>query len=152
MIRIQCCDIITEFTHAQLFAAFTIKNSDIGAKASRNNGGITAGITRTDNHHMTTMSCRQATEQDAVATVLALQQGGANLYCHTPCHITHRRKQRQLFIDHHGFEGDCCQAGLEQVFGQLRDSGQVQVGEQNMIRPQQGVLCHDRLLYLDDQG
>ena len=79
------------------------------------------------------------------------QRMGADLDRHPAGNFTHRREKREdAALELHRFVAD----GLHQVAHQRTSQrfvrGKVQVGEEELIRPQQFVLARDRFLDFDD--
>ena len=91
-------------------------------------------------------------EQHTATAVVALEVVGADLGRHAPGHLAHRRQQRQrAVLELHGLVGQRRGAGGEQGLGHLGVGGQVQVGEQHQVGPEEAELGRLRLLDLDHQ-
>ena len=81
-----------------------------------------------------------------------LQQVGPHLGRQPPGDFAHRRQQRQAAVFQlHGFVGNGSGAGLQQGLSHLGIGGQVQVGEQHHVVPQEAEFLALRLLHLHHQ-
>ena len=92
-----------------------------------------------------------AAEQHAAAALLLLEIMGADLDRHPPGDLAHRLQQRQrAVIGGHRLIGDAGRARRDQALGLLGIGREVEIGEEQVARLEQGDLLRLRLLHLHD--
>ena len=129
-----------------------VDDGDIGAQPGRHHCRVGADGAAADNHHRRRLDAGDAAEQLAAAAVDLFQMVRAGLHRQSPGHLGHRRQQRQAAIGRgDGFIGDAGGAGGDQVARQLGIGREVEIGEEQLSRPQQRPLRRLGLLHLDDQ-
>jgi hypothetical protein len=113
---------------------------------------VGAGDAAADDHHAPRRDAGHAAEEDAGPAVLLLQAHGAHLDRHASGDLAHGPEQGQAALGGgHGLVGDGRGAGVHESFGLARIRGQVEVGEERVVRPEPGALLGLRLLDLHDQ-
>ena len=128
-----------------------VDDPGVGAHAHGDVRRMGTDHTAADNDDFRRVHAGHAAEQDPLAALHLLQAVGAGLHGETPGHFGHGRQQRQAAEGGcHGLVGDADCAACHQILGLLGIRGQVQVGEQNLIRLQHGPLVRLWLLHLDD--
>ncbi|MNW52341.1 hypothetical protein D3C74_298570 [compost metagenome] len=76
---------------------------------------------------------------------------GADLYGHSPCHFTHRRKQRKTsIVQLNGLISDGCYTLLCKGTCQFRLRSQMQIGKEDQPVAKIWIFLRQRFLYLDD--
>ncbi|MNZ44128.1 hypothetical protein D3C78_617520 [compost metagenome] len=129
-----------------------VEDGHLGAEADGHRRGMTADHAAADDHHLARRHPRHAAEQHAPSATGLLQTMGADLDRHAPGHLRHRRQQRQAPAGvGDRLVGDAAGAAGQQLVGLRPIRGQVQVGEQGVLRAQVDALGGQRLLDLDDQ-
>ncbi|RYD85053.1 MAG: hypothetical protein EOP61_39310, partial [Sphingomonadales bacterium] len=84
---------------------------------------------------------RHAAEQQPTAALGLHQRIGANIDRHAACDLAHRLKQRQApGLVRHGLVGDAGGAGFHQRFGLRLVCGEVEIGEERMVRLEHRAL------------
>jgi hypothetical protein len=89
-----------------------------------------------------------AAQQHALAAGRSHQRRGAHLDGEAACNFGHRGEQRQRTAFLHGFVGDGGDARVDELPGQFRLGGKVQVGEEDQALAEAVVLGLDGLLDL----
>ena len=92
-----------------------------------------------------------APEQHPAAAAVLAEKVTADQDGHAPRDLAHRLQQRQPVIDLDGFIGQCRDSRAHERFRQLTAGGQVQVGEEELARAQEGVFGWQRLFDLHHQ-
>src|SRR6185437_12829928 len=120
-----------------------------GAGADRHLGGVGADDAAAEDEHARGRHAGHAAEQQAAAAVAALQVLGSHLHGQAPGHLAHGFEQRQAAARaFDGFVADGGDLALQQLFGQIGQRGEMEVGEQQQAGAEEAVLGLDRRLDL----
>jgi hypothetical protein len=104
-----------------------------------------------EHHHACRRHPGHPPDQDAAPAIEALQRLPRRLDGEAARHLAHRRKQRQVPARvGHRLVGDGADARFDQPLRLSRIGGKVQIGEQDLPRPEPFPLLLLRLLHLDD--
>ena len=114
--------------------------------------GVPAHRASAQHHHPSRAHAGAAPHQDAAAAMGLLQQVRPHLGRQPAGDLAHRRQQRQAAVlELHGFVGDGGGSRLQQSPAHLRVGGQVEIGEEHQVGPQEAELLRLRLLHLHHQ-
>ena len=116
------------------------ENGHVRAEALGHARGVDARGAAADDDHLARQHARHAAEQHAAAAVVLSQEIAAHEHAHAPGDLAHRLEQRQAAVHLDGFVGDAGDARSQQRLGQRPARGEVQVGEEDLPGPQQGVF------------
>ena len=128
-----------------------VVDGDVGAHADRHLRRVDARDAAAEDHHPRRRDAGNAAEQHAAPALLLLQIMGADLDRHPPGDLAHRLEERQRAVARgHRLISDAGRAGLDQALGLVGIGGEMEIGEEQMARLQQGDLARLRLLHLHD--
>ena len=137
-----------------------VEDGDVGAGTDGHLGGMGAGDTAADDHHLGRQHAGHAAQHQAAAALGLHQAMRRHGDRHAPGNLAHRRQQGQAaIIVGDGLIGDRQAARLAQAFRLHRIGGEVEIGVERVVRFQHrrfrrlGFLhLHDQLAVLEDGG
>ena len=128
-----------------------VEDRDVSPHAVAHAGGGQAGGAAAQDHHAATPHTGGPSEEDAGSPVGAQECVGPHLGGQAPGDLGHGRQERQVpGVGLDGLVGEGGDPAVQELTGQLRVRGQVQVGEEHESASQERVLGRYRFLDLED--
>jgi hypothetical protein len=128
-----------------------VEDGDARAEAERDLRGVGADHAAAQNHHLARLHARHTADQEPAPAQELPQVVRAHLRRHAARHLAHRREQRQVAVlELHRLVRHRGGAGLKQPLGERPVRGEVQLGKEQQVFPQESLLLPDRLLDLQD--
>jgi hypothetical protein len=129
-----------------------IEDDDIGLEAGGDASCILPDNASTKNRNMGRLNAGDAAEKNSATFLGAFEEFCSLLNAHPPCHFAHGSEQRQIVAGAaKGFVGNSGDSGFEQVVGELFVCGEVEVGKDDLFRPEEWPFAGERFLDFDDQ-